>query len=292
MLFYCTSRIGDPVENSSGFRSCDGTDHAYEPDDFSPRRAHVRRVPQTVLGTPVTGYRDGYQDNQDLSVKLQPRAPSRIGADGPRATPDSDRQRVRGASLSALQRSLPAARGDAQRPVGRPTGYVWREELERGPAWFPERTPGQEEARARVDGTRAIARRVLHQSGWPRTGCTTPRGAVRDGTRSRLERRDVRRRGSGVPPAQALWPAGQPGRERRPLPGPEQRRDPGVLAGGGVGTRARRGVRDRCGDLPDRGVHRAAPRRGARAPLARGRLPRTSEGARPPRDAPAVHRRG
>ncbi len=49
----------------------------------------------------------------------------------------------------------------------------------------------------------------------------------------------------------------QPGRERRPLPRPEQRRHPGVLARGGLGAGPCRRLRGRRGDLPDRCVHRA-----------------------------------
>ena len=51
-----------------------------------------------------------------------------------------------------------------------------------------------------------------------------------------------------------------------------QRRHRGLLARGDLEPRARRRIRGRRGDLPDRRVHRPAPRRAARAALARHRL--------------------
>ena len=60
----------------------------------------------------------------------------------------------------------------------------------------------------------------------------------------------------------------------RAPPGAAGGRHRGVQPGGGVGARARRGLRAGRRDLPHGGVHRAAPRRAARAALARRRLRR------------------
>jgi hypothetical protein len=57
-----------------------------------------------------------------------------------------------------------------------------------------------------------------------------------------------------------LRPPGQPSGGGRPIPGPEQRRHPGVLRGGDLVTRPRGRLGDGRGDLPDRRVHRASTR--------------------------------
>ncbi len=88
---------------------------------------------------------------------------------------------------------------------------------------------------------------------------------------ARADARDLPARG------EALRARREPARQRRSLPRAQQRRHPGVLARGGLEPGARRRVRDRRGDLPDRRVHRPAPRRAARAPLARHRLRRLDD---------------
>ena len=57
--------------------------------------------------------------------------------------------------------------------------------------------------------------------------------------------------------------------------------DRGLLAGGGPGAGPRGGLRAGRRDLPDRGVHRPAPRRARRAALARRRLRRPAHPRRP-----------
>ena len=84
----------------------------------------------------------------------------------------------------------------------------------------------------------------------------------------------VARRPARHLPARAdrLEAADQPGGRHREAPPALERRHRRVLAGGGPGARSRGRRRAGRGDLPDRGVHGASPRRAARAALARRRL--------------------
>jgi integrase len=78
-------------------------------------------------------------------------SPSRIGANGSGGRPTRAARAPAGTPAGALQRTLPAVRDDPQRPIGRPTGYVWREELKRGPAWYAKyRTPSGRQVKKKL----------------------------------------------------------------------------------------------------------------------------------------------